>query len=152
MTTETTTGIAPVAPGKAAAALARMRAGVKTEGRVTKAKPAKPAVKAKGKAATKRDPAAPRIVKIKGVKHDISHYKKAVTALGNTTLDSGDELAVKLRGQELDDVYREASKVLGVPQTELKAKYTRLNAGMQRMNLGNRMRAAAIRKAATKGE
>lgn len=66
-----------------------------------------------------------------------------VSAGGNATMDNGDALAKKLRGAELDDVYAAASKVLGESQAALKAKYAHLNPGMQRMNLGNRMRAAS---------
>ena len=68
--------------------------------------------------------------------------KPNVSASGNATMDNGDELARKLRGAELDEVYAQASKVLGETQTALKQKYGHLNVGMQRMNLGNRMRAA----------
>lgn len=82
-------------------------------------------------------------------RYDCSKYvrkvggKTNVSASGNATMDNGDELAKKLRGAELDDVYAQASKVLGETQTALKAKYAHLNPGMQRMNLGNRMRAAS---------
>lgn len=82
-------------------------------------------------------------------KYDCSKYvrkvngKANVSAGGNATMDNGDELAKKLRGVELDDVYAAASKVLGESQAALRAKYAHLNPGMQRMNLGNRMRAAS---------
>jgi hypothetical protein len=81
-------------------------------------------------------------------KYDCSKYvrkvngKTNVSASGNATMDNGDALAKKLRGVELDEVYAEASKILGESQAALKAKYQHLNPGMQRMNLGNRMRAA----------
>jgi hypothetical protein len=79
-------------------------------------------------------------------RYDCSKYKavsKGVKSVGgHATLDNGDELAKSLRGAELDDVYKQASKILRVPQTELRAKYAKLNVGMQRMNLGNRMRSA----------
>lgn len=74
--------------------------------------------------------------------HDLSKYVKATTAAGNTSLNCGDDLAKKLEGKELDDVYKAASKALDVPIKDLKARYGKLNVGMQRMNLGNRMRAA----------
>lgn len=82
-------------------------------------------------------------------RYDCSQYVRRigkqlnVSAAGNATMDNGDALAKQLRGAELDEVYRQASAILGVPQTELRAKYKHLNVGMQRMNLGNRMRAAA---------
>lgn len=74
---------------------------------------------------------------------DLSDYVKVKTAAGNTSLSCGDATAKSLQGLELEDVYKKASKVLGVPVTELKSRYSKLNPGMQRMNLGNRMRAAA---------
>lgn len=74
---------------------------------------------------------------------DLSHYVKgaAKTASGNKTHDSGDEVAAKYRGLSIDLVYADAAKVLGVPVNELLNKYSKLNVGMQRMNLGNRVRA-----------
>jgi hypothetical protein len=68
--------------------------------------------------------------------------KPNLSANGNATMDNGDAVAKKLRGAELDEVYAQASKVLGESQAALRAKYGHLNVGMQRMNLGNRMRAA----------
>lgn len=82
-------------------------------------------------------------------KYDCSRYVRKVggklnlSASGNATMDNGDALAKQLRGADLDDVYAQASKVLGESQAALKAKYAHLNPGMQRMNLGNRMRAAS---------
>lgn len=82
-------------------------------------------------------------------RYDCSSYVRKVngranvSASGNATMDNGDALAKSLRGLELDDVYAQASKVLGESQAALRAKYEHLNPGMQRMNLGNRMRAAS---------
>lgn len=53
--------------------------------------------------------------------------------------DVGDPVAQLLR--ESKDIYATGSDFLGVPQQELKRKYGHLNAGQQRMNIGNRMRA-----------
>lgn len=78
----------------------------------------------------------------KNHKVDLSHYAKVKSASGNASLDNGDDVAKKLRGAELDDVYKAASKLLKEPVPALKAKYKHLNPGMQRMNLGNRMRGA----------
>lgn len=52
--------------------------------------------------------------------------------------DVGDEVANLLRDSK--DIYRTGSEYLGVPEAELKRKYGHLNAGQQRMNIGNRMR------------
>lgn len=82
-------------------------------------------------------------------KYDCSKYVRKVNGRanlsnsGNATMDNGDALARKLRGAALEDVYAEAAKVLGESVSALQAKYKHLNPGMQRMNLGNRMRAAS---------
>ena len=81
-------------------------------------------------------------------------YRQLLTAYqrpnGRKSLDNGDDLAVKLRGMKLDELFKLASKELGVTQKELHEKYDRLNPGMQRMNLGNRIRGAANRAARAK--
>ncbi len=76
------------------------------------------------------------------------------TASGNTSIDCDDELAAKLRGKSLDDVYTMAAKVLAPDETlaSLRAKYKHLNVGMQRMNLGNRMRGILNAKGGDKGK
>lgn len=73
---------------------------------------------------------------------DLSNYVKVKTAAGNTSLSNGDELAKKLQGKDIEDVYRMAAKALDLTVKDLKSRYSHLNVGMQRMNLGNRMRAA----------
>lgn len=81
-------------------------------------------------------------------KYDCSRYVRKVNGkanlsnAGNATMDNGDAVAKRLRGAALEDVYEEAAKVLGESVSALQAKYKHLNPGMQRMNLGNRMRAA----------
>lgn len=52
-----------------------------------------------------------------------------------------DETAKDLMGITLEEMYEVASQKLGVPVDELKDRYKHLNPGLQRMNLGNRMRA-----------
>ena len=84
---------------------------------------------------------------------DLSRYhvdKEKKTAGGHASVDTNDELAQKLRGKTLDEVYAQAAKVLNEPEKDLRAKYTHLNVGMQRMNLGNRMRAETTGKKAAK--
>jgi hypothetical protein len=82
------------------------------------------------------------------VEPDMDNYKigLAKTASGRATIDIGDETAAALRGKPLDEVYKLAAKVLGESEKDLHARYDHLNPGMQRMNLGNRMRAAAKTK------
>jgi hypothetical protein len=75
-------------------------------------------------------------------KVDLSHYARVKSASGNASLDNGDAVAKQLRELTIDDVYSRASKVLKEPVTALKARYKHLNVGMQRMNLGNRIRGA----------
>lgn len=83
-----------------------------------------------------------RIKKVGKKQYDLTDYDKVKSAEGNSSLDCGDELAQKLRGMDLDDVYAKAAKTLGESERALKGKYSHLNVGMQRMNLGNRLRAA----------
>jgi hypothetical protein len=56
------------------------------------------------------------------------------------SIDKGDALAVKLRGMELISVYAEVSNITGQSITDLRARFTHLNPGMQRMSLGNMAR------------
>lgn len=51
-----------------------------------------------------------------------------------------DEVAKDLAGMTLDEMYEYAAKGLGCTSEVLKAKYGHLNPGLQRMNLGNRLR------------
>jgi hypothetical protein len=64
------------------------------------------------------------------------------TAGGNVSINNGDEIAQKLLGKDLDAVFVMAAKALKEDEADLRAKYKHLNVGMQRMALGNRMRAA----------
>jgi hypothetical protein len=102
-------------------------------------KAAKPAAEADGE--EDEDGDEPKKRRVGSTFHDCRHYEKTKTANGNTSLDSGDALAVELRAADLEDVYRKAATMLGLTIKELKAAYEKLNPGMQRMNLGNRMRA-----------
>lgn len=70
----------------------------------------------------------------------VKKYIETKAASGKKSLDSGDDVAKALRGMELEEVYKEVGKKLGMTVRQLKLKYGRLNPGMQRMNLGNRMR------------
>lgn len=75
---------------------------------------------------------------------DLSHYFIAdeKTASGRRAIDCNDEVGQKLRGKDLDTVYAETAKAMGVTAKSLKEKYGHLNPGMQRMSLGNRLRGA----------
>lgn len=74
-------------------------------------------------------------------------YQKSRSASGTVTRHNGDVVAAALAGLTLDEVYQLASEVVSTeakPFTvaDLTAKYEHLNAGQQRMNLGNRIRGA----------
>lgn len=81
-------------------------------------------------------------------RYDCRSYVKTISPNGNFTMHNGDGVALQLDAKTLDEVYKTAAKALGVPESELRARYAHLNVGMQRMNLGNRMRGVA-RQAAT---
>lgn len=62
------------------------------------------------------------------------------TASGNPSVHCNDEVAQKLLGKPLEEVYATVAKAIDEDVAALKAKYGHLNLGMQRMNLGNRLR------------
>lgn len=107
---------------------------------IKKAKAPKATKPKKAKATKIKKGADQRLVPADLTKYHVDKAKK--TAGGHQSVDCNDKLASKLRGLSLDEVYAEASKMLNEPVKALKAKYEHLNVGMQRMNLGNRMRAA----------
>ena len=67
---------------------------------------------------------------------------EAKTASGRPFVDIDDEVANLLRGLPMEEVYVMTANLLGVSKDSLVAKYEHLNVGMQRMNLGNRLRKA----------
>lgn len=67
-------------------------------------------------------------------------YQTAKSASGAVSKHSGDTVATALEGLTLEEVYELASEAMDTPVAELQAKYEHLNGGMQRMNLGNRIR------------
>lgn len=84
-----------------------------------------------------------RLKKVGDKEFDLSDYQAVKSAGGNSSLDNGDALAKKLRGMELDEVYREFARLTSKAEADaMRKRYKDLNPGMQRMNLGNRMRAA----------
>lgn len=102
--------------------------------------------KAAKKAAKKGNGALVRMVA--GREHDISGYVKSKSASGHTSYDNGDNVAEKLRGKTLDEVYSFAAKTLKEDEKALRKQYSKLNLGMQRMSLGNRVRKVLNAKAA----
>ena len=69
-------------------------------------------------------------------------YKASHSASGRASLNVGDLIAKLLEGQTPDRVVAIAERALGLKKGELWAKYEGLNPGQQRMNAGNRIRAA----------
>lgn len=72
---------------------------------------------------------------------DPTKYQKARAASGAVSRNNGDDVASILSKLTLDETYDVAAELLDAPVHELVAKYQHLNAGQQRMNLGNRIRA-----------
>lgn len=75
-------------------------------------------------------------------KVDLTEYQTVVSAGGNSSLDNGDEVAKLLRGKSLDEVYTIVAKHTEEAEKQLRSNYKHLNVGMQRMNLGNKLRGA----------
>lgn len=78
-----------------------------------------------------------------------TNHREVKTASGRNCYDISDRVADLLRGLTIEDVYESVALNLaeilkdGAPTVEqLRARYDHLNLGMQRMNLGNLLRAA----------
>lgn len=129
---------------KEAKAAKKARAPRKDKGvKKTAAKaPAKKAAASKKAAAPKKAIPKPGGVDNRMVPANLEHYVKSdkKTPAGNPSIHCGDDLATKLAGKSLDEVYELAAKKTGDSIKELKAKYGHLNVGLQRMSIGNRIR------------
>lgn len=77
---------------------------------------------------------------VKNAAYRPEDYRRCVSAHGHASYDCGDRVAKMLEGKELDEVYEMAADLLDLPLQTLAQKYGHLNPGMQRMNLGNRLR------------
>lgn len=107
-----------------------------------------PAKKGKRPTGSSPKPGGKGVRTIGGKPVDISRYEKAKAPGGGTSYNNGDDVARRLQGKSLDEVYTVVAKALKVEEKELRSKYKALNVGMQRMNLGNRLRKALMPKAA----
>lgn len=89
-----------------------------------------------------------KVAKIKDTNFDLSRYfvSDIKTPTGRRTIDCADEVAARLRGLPIEQVYAEAAEALETSVEVLQKTYGHLNVGMQRMNLGNRIRGAAAAK------
>lgn len=83
---------------------------------------------------------------IGGKSFDFTKYQKSKTSNGNTSFNNGDQVAEKLAGKPLEDVYAFAAKTLKMEEKDLYSRLKHLNAGMQRMNLGNMVRKVLLPK------
>lgn len=79
---------------------------------------------------------------------DEYEYEKVKAASGRSSVDTGDDVALRLRGVDLNTAYKMAAETLEVTQKTLKARYAHLNVGHQRMCLGNLLRGHAKRQSA----
>lgn len=149
-TAEQTAAAAPAteatkAAPKAKKAPAKKAAAKKPAAKKAKAKPAKKAAKAKTPK-VKKDGDDDRLVPADLAQYKVDKEKK--TAKGNPSVHCDDDVANLLAGKDLDKVYELTAKALtkagveGGTEPELRKRYKHLNVGMQRMNLGNRMRGA----------
>ena len=73
-------------------------------------------------------------------------YESTTSYSGVKSLNNGDDVAHFLDGMSPTEVLQAAERILGFEDGELQAKYAHLNAGQQRMNGGNRIRAALKRE------
>jgi len=72
-------------------------------------------------------------------------YQPTVAYSGRASLNNGDVVAEFLAGREPHEVCAAVEQLLGLEDGELWARYQNLNPGQQRMNAGNRLRAALKR-------
>ena len=70
-------------------------------------------------------------------------YVPTIAASGRKSLSNGDTIAMALEMHELDGLYQVVAALTDMDCTE---KYAHLNVGSQRMNLGNRLRAAYMKE------
>ncbi len=73
------------------------------------------------------------------------HYQVTTSYTGRKSLSIGDEVAEFLDGMSPAEVLASAERILGMGEGELTNRYNHLNLGQQRMNGGNRLRAALKR-------
>ncbi len=93
--------------------------------------------------ANAKEETAPKEVR---VKPDLSKYVKGVSGSGKKTMRTNDLVAAALDGFTLDECYAVAQELTDTPAKEFRDKYSHLNVGMQRMNLGNRIRGAIAKQ------
>lgn len=146
MNSETNTQVAETTSAPAPAMTnAQVKKAAKKPSKAKVTKAAAPAKKAKAPKTTKKPVRKAKVITgDRLVPADLSTYhidKDKKTANGNPSVDCDDKVAVMLRGKDLKSVYELVAKqVEDETVVSLKKKYGHLNVGMQRMNLGNKLR------------
>ena len=80
------------------------------------------------------------------IRPDTESYTKARAAGGGMSQHNGDVIAVGLAGMNVQEVAKVAAVLIpDATDDELVQKYSHLNVGQQRMNLGNRVRGAVVK-------
>jgi hypothetical protein len=145
----TTTNEAPAAAPEKKARKPRKDKGTKKaapKAKPAKAPKAKPAKAPKAKKAAKPKADGTGIVSAEYLeRYETVILQDEKAGKKSRTIDNGDALSKKLRGEPIERLYKLASEASKLPQTELRAKYEKLNPGQQAMNLRNRIRAAVAR-------
>lgn len=85
------------------------------------------------------------VVKEVRIKPKLENYTNGVSGSGKRTKNCGDDIATALDGFTLEEVQKVASQMRDIPVKELAEKYSHLNIGQQRMNLGNLIRGAVAK-------
>jgi ribosome assembly protein YihI (activator of Der GTPase) len=125
---------------KAAAKAKPAKAAAKKPAKVAK-KATKAAAKKPAKVAKPKDPnAVSKSVIPLEVAKQYHVDKDHKTISGNPSIDNNDKVAKLLRGQPIEKVYSLVAKEAKCAVGELQNRYGHLNVGMQRMNLGNKLR------------
>lgn len=68
------------------------------------------------------------------------NYVNSYSAEGNSSKHNGDRVALMFEGKNLDEVYDTVARATGDDAKAMKAKWSHLNVGQQRMLAGNKLR------------
>lgn len=93
-------------------------------------------------AATPAESKAPKAAGPVKIEAKRENYIDVRSASGSKSMNNGDPVASILQGMDVEQVCKVASGVVGKEEVaKLIPKYAHLNVGMQRMNIGNKIRA-----------
>jgi hypothetical protein len=79
------------------------------------------------------------------IKPNLENYVDGVSGSGKKTKRADHPVSAALDGFTLEETFAVAQAMCDISVKELTAKYGHLNVGMQRMNLGNRIRGAVAK-------